>query len=139
MPVVRVTSQNRVIRVSPTSAKVISVGKQGPPGPPGTLQITTTGIGTGGTTIASVPLVGFCAVKWMVLVEDTTNSLKRWSELGVMKSPTSGVQHTEYGTLGDAIPYTLDVVEVSGNLELQLTNTGSDPLTARVIQLLVAN
>ena len=54
-----------------------------------------------------------------------------------MKSPSSGLQHTEYGILGDSIPYTLDVVEVLGNMELQLTNTGADPLDARVVELLV--
>ena len=137
MSVIKVSTTTRIIRVSPTSAKIIAVAKQGPPGPSGTSQTTTLGIGTGTTTIASIVLAGACAVKWFILVEDTTNSLKRWSEIGSMKSPSSGLQHTEYGILGDSIPYTLDVVEVLGKMELQLTNTGADPLNARVVQLVV--
>jgi hypothetical protein len=137
MTVLRVNTTTNVIRVSPVNAKVIAAARQGPPGPSGTQQINTDGIGTGTTTIASILLSAFCSVKWFIQVSDPTNSLKRWSEIGAMKSVTSGLQHTEYGILGDAIPYTLDVVEVSGSMELQLTNTGGDPLDARVVQIAV--
>lgn len=145
MAVIRVNSAPRVIRVSPTVAKIIAVAKQGLTGPQGpigpggiSVQVDTLGIGTGTTAIASLVLASFCSSKWIVLVEDTTNSLKRWQEVGAMKSLTSGLSHTIYGSLGDAMPYTLDVVEVSGSMELQLTNAGVDALNAYVIQMATA-
>ena len=104
--------------------------------PGSVIQINTLAIPTGTTTIASVALASFCAVRWWVLVVDGTNTLKRWSEIGVLKA--SALEHNQFGNLGDTIPFTLDVVEVAGNIELQLTNAGVDLLDAHVQQLPMA-
>lgn len=106
------------------------------PGGGGATQVNTLGIAAGTTTIASVALASFCAVKWQVLVVDGTNTLKRWSEIGAVKA--SALEHNQFGNLGDTIPFTLDVVEVAGSMELQLTNTGAFSLDAHVQQLPMA-
>lgn len=129
------------IVLEPERIEIIAECKQGPPGPPGSAgggfwtQVDTDDIAPTDTEIiGSITLATHCAAKWYVLVIDATNSLKKSFEIWAQRSATSGPTHTQYGTIGDAISFTVDVVEGGGELRLELTNTGSVDLDTRVLQ-----
>jgi len=130
------------IVIDPERIDIIEVCKQGPMGPPGVgggaglwTQIDTDNIAAAATQIiGSITLAVHCAVKWLVLVIDNTNNTKKSFEVWAQRSATSGPDHTQYGTIGDAVSFTVDVVEGGGELRLQLTNTGAVNLDTRVLQ-----
>lgn len=131
------------IVLEPERIEIIAECKQGPPGPPGSgvfTQVDTDGITPAATEIiGSITLSTHCAVKWYVMVVDATNSLKKSFEVWAQRSPTNGPEHTQYGTIGDAISFTVDVVEGGGELRLQLTNNGAVNLDTRVLQGPITN
>lgn len=129
------------IVLEPERVEIVAECKQGPQGPPGVpgggmwTQIDTDDISPSDTEIiGSITLSTHCAVKWYVLVIDATNSLKKSFEIWAQRSTTSGPTHTQYGTIGDAISFTVDVVVGGGELRLELTNTGLVDLDTRVLQ-----
>lgn len=135
------------IVLEPERIDIIAECKQGPPGPPGGgggsglwTQEDFDGIAASNTEIiAAITLATHCAVKWLVLVIDDTNNLKKSFEIWAQRSATGGPEHTQYATIGDAISFTVDVVEGGGELRLQLTNDGVVDLDTRVLQGPIAN
>ncbi len=136
------SNTTKVIKVSPTSAKVILASTQGPQGEqgiqgvPGPTQVDDTVLGSTTKTIDSILVVDFASVKWWVLIEDLFSGAKRWQEIGAMHDSV-GAKHTIYGVLGDSMPYTLDVTLTAGVLALSLTNTGANTLTTHVVRVLL--
>jgi len=137
-------SGSRVIVQTKVVTRVIREGKVGPAGPAGSAggasETATDGITPASTVvIASITLSTHLAAKFYVAVIDPTNSLQRWSEIDANHSPTSGASHTEFGTLGDSIDYSLDVVDNGTTLDLELTNNEAVNLNTRVMVHRVSN
>lgn len=126
------------IELLPERVEIIAECKQGPMGPPGAdatgVQTDTDDITPSSTEIiASLTLADECAANFRVLVIDDTNNLKRWLEVDAVHSPTTGVTHTIYATLGDFIDFDIDVVDGGTTLDLELTNNTLVNLDTRVL------
>ena len=123
--------------------EILEQAHQGPPGPPGPpgpagglwVQVDVDDILPAATAvIGSIPVVSGLAVKWIVVVRDDINDIRKSFEILAQRSGTSGPSHTQYGNIGDSVPFTVDVVESGGILELRLTNNGAVNLDTRVLQ-----
>ena len=88
-------------------------------------------------TFAGVDITVWRAVTWWLVIENKTTGDVEYSTVQG-KHGGGGVEGVQYGIIGDFIDYDLDVVTVSGELLLSITNNESDELRAVATRIQVA-
>lgn len=133
------TDTTRVEVVEEITRKVeVFRGPQGADGKDGAgITETKIAIATTLTGIAdSVPLSTIRAVKWTLTVTDTTTGEQSHSEIWAGHDGVVAA-HTRYGIFSatTAVPHTVAVVIVGGNMELQVTNNSANTITSRAVRI----
>lgn len=88
------------------------------------------------TVVDSVDTALANGVKWLAVLTDKVSDLKRYFEVSAFSS-SGGVSHTVSVKHGDNVNVKVDVVELSGDLQLKVLNNHTEDLTANILRLLI--
>jgi hypothetical protein len=84
-----------------------------------------------------VNLGDFQSVKWYLVISNPLAGTFLATEISAVHNGTT-VHFTEYGTIGDAINYEVDVTIEGGGLRLNVINGETDPLDVSVVRIPVS-
>lgn len=88
-----------------------------------------------GTVMSILPSANL-NVKFLISILDTVDGRFAGSELmGTYKLLDDSVSHSTYSKIGDKIKYRPDVIFSSPNIELQVTNNDTNPITIMVTRI----
>lgn len=92
--------------------------------------------GSTGVVDSQVPIPGHAAVKWMVVLKQSTKT--QMFEVVADRYKLSSASHVRYGIIGDSMDVSTNVDIVGMDMVLSLTNNGSEPITINTIRVPIA-
>lgn len=92
--------------------------------------------GSTGVVDSQVPIPGHAAVKWMVVLRQSTKT--QMFEVMADRYKLLTASHVRYGIVGDSIDVSTNVDIVGMDMVLSLTNNGVEPITINTIRVPIA-
>ena len=120
---------------------VVEVCQQGIPGPPGqdgagVVQIDTFGISPAMTVnVDSMSASVVCSTEWALTVKTIEATPKTKVSKIVATVNSSGISHNVWASAGDPILYDVDVLLLSNQITLRVTNNEAVDIDVRVLRI----
>jgi len=104
-------------------------------GIPGTYLPDITISASSSAVIDSVPAVNNRSLKWIITINDDTNSTITSYEILAVNRFNVDMRHTMYARVGDFIDHGVNVQINAGNIELNIKNNETNIINIHVIRM----